>query len=76
MSSTIDNLEWPIECPSCKHKFKKKFGWINRNRSFPCPRNCGANFSYSGNEINKVKHELEKISKEIKKLGQTFDIKL
>lgn len=76
MSLTIDNLEWPIECPKCNHKFKKTFGWINRNRTFPCPRNCGSSFSYTGNEINNVKRELEKFDRELKKLNQTLTISL
>jgi len=76
MPAAIDNLEWSIECPQCDHKFKKTFIWINRNRTFSCPNNCGAGFSYSGNEINNIKRELGKLNREFKKLNRTLTIRL
>jgi len=76
MAKFTDEIDFPIECPECGHKFKKSFTWINRCRNFSCPKGCGATFSFSGSEIDQINRDFEKMQKEIKKLNKSFTINL
>ncbi len=72
MGSEIDDQYLELECPKCGHKFEKTLGWLDRNRKFKCPTNCGGTFEYSGSEISDIRKRLEQLGKDIDSIS--FDL--
>ncbi len=71
--ATIDNAEYPIECPNCGHEISETVAWYKANPNFTCP-NCDFLFEAEdfARGLKEFCDEWNKMVDSLDKLGDTM----
>ncbi|MFI4921831.1 MAG: hypothetical protein ACHQAZ_09360 [Gammaproteobacteria bacterium] len=74
MNTVIMDADVHMTCPACSKAMTKKLRWLEQNPMFKC-EGCGKQFEKYGDQLLRVRHELNLLD-EAEKAKKQFKINL
>ncbi len=66
MRLPIETLDSDVSlmCLNCGYQFTKPLGWLDSNRDFSCPADCGAELAVRGNGWRQVRKDVAALGRQ------------